>query len=272
MSRVAFRLADNAGKAATERWWLRYTLLWGPIAGGVMLTGWAETWGDVECMLFGVLVFCGAVLPPLIWPHESERAVPFAARASTKFVLSVVLFSFGLNYTQTPFFFDVLHMHYGFDVTWTIDRNPAFLYLVTVAYFGTYAALLGLAFRSASEKFPTLAWVLVPLAVAFVETLLNANPYMRGLYCFDDLSFALTFGTMAYGVSFIVALPMWMGIDERDEAIPLRRIFVWCAAALFADWLFLEVMRHHVAPLITTVVDDAPGLRDFVGSCLRGSP
>jgi len=262
-------LADAQAKRAVERWWLLYTPVWGLATGAVMLTGWAESWGDGSCMVFGVLVAAGAALPPLLRVPESERALPFRKRTAPKYVLSVVLFAFGLNYTQTPFFFDVLHMHYGFDVTWTLDRNPLFLYLVTVAYFATYAVLCAMAFRALRPK-TSLAWVIAPLAVAFLETALNANPFMKGLFCYDDLGLALGFGTLTYGFSFVVALPMWMAIDERPgDRLPLRMVFVYGAAALFADWLFLEVVRHGVAPFVTTVVDDAPGLRDFATSCLE---
>ncbi|MCA9611296.1 MAG: hypothetical protein KC586_00925 [Myxococcales bacterium] len=264
-------LSPHPAKAAVERWWLLYTPIWGAVAGAVMLSGWAESWKDVECMIFGVVLAAGALVP-LVRPHETERALPFFSRTSTKLCLSVVLFAFGLNYAQTPFFFDVLHMRYGFDVTWTIDRNPVFLYLVTIAYFATYAALAGVAFRFLAKKVPGrtwgwMPWTLAPIAIAFAETALNANPWLESLFCYDDLVFALWFGTLVYAFSFVVALPMWMAIDERNFALPIRFVFVYVSAALFADWIFLELVRHHVAPLVTTVVDHAPGLREFAG-CL----
>lgn len=163
-------------------------------------------------------------------------------------------------------------MRYGFDVTWTIDRNPVFLYLVTVAYFATYAALAGVAFRFFAAKIQApalgwLPWTLAPIAIAFTETALNANPWLESLFCYDDLGFVLWFGTLVYAFSFVVALPMWMAIDEQANALPIRSVFVFVSAALFADWLFLELVRHQVAPLVTTVVDDAVGLREYAG-CL----
>ena len=262
-------LAESPAKRAVERWWLVYTPIWGAFAGLVMLTGWATTWGDVECMIFGVAIAAGAVLPPLLRPPPEERKRPLHQRTATKYIASVVALAFGLNYTQTPFFFDVLHMHYGFGVTWTLDRNPLFLYLVTVAYFATYAVLCTMAFRALRPR-TRAAWVLAPFGVAFLETLLNANPFMTQLFCYDDLGLALGFGTLAYGFSFVVALPMWMAIDERPgERLPLRMVFVFAAAALFADWLYLEVFRHGIAPWVTTVIEDAPGLRDYAGSCLE---
>ena len=61
-------------------------------------------------------------------------------------------------------------------------------------------------------------------------------------------------------------------IDNDDGSAfykTYENFFVFAAAALFADWLYLEVVRHGIAPLVTTVVDDAPGLRDFATSCLE---
>lgn len=256
-------LAEDPAKRAVERWWLIYTPIWGAISGVVMIGGFAVSWGDIECMAFGVLLMLGAIVPPMV--RAVDRDLPVLQRVSTKYVTSVVLLSFGLNYAQTPFFFDVLHMHYGFDVTWVIDRNPIFLYLVTVAYFATYAVICCMTFRWLRPR-TRFAWVLAPFAVAFLETALNANPFMTQLFCYDDLGFVLSFGTLIYGFAFVVALPMWVSIDSK---LPLRMVVVYASAALFADWTYLEVMRHQAAPHVTTVVDDAPGLRDFDESCLE---
>jgi cycloeucalenol cycloisomerase len=267
-SRTAL-LSSHPGKAAVERWWLAYTPVWGLATGAVMITGWAESWGDVECMVFGLLVAFGALVP-MVRPHASERALPWHQRAGVKLCLSVLLFAFGLNWVQTPFFFDVLHMHYGFGVTWTIDRNPIFLYLVTVAYFGTYCALCSIAFRWLTPRARWAAWLIAPVAMAFLETVLNANPFMSALFCYDDMGLMLGFGSAIYGFSLVVALPMWMAIDESPEhTLPTRMVFVHCAAALFAIGLFLAVARHFAAPSFTTVVEDAPGLGAVEGSCLE---
>ena len=43
---------------------------------------------------------------------------------------------------------------------------------------------------------------------------------------------------------------------------------VWTLAALYADLVALDLLQAHVAPWFTTVVPDAPGLRDFGTGCL----
>lgn len=252
-----------------ERYWLLYTPVWGVIAGVVMLGGFAEGWGDPECMAFGLVLAAGACGPALR-PHESERGLAWHRRTGVKMVVAVAGFAFGLNWVQTPFFFDVLHMHYGFRVTWTIDRNPVFLYLVTVAYFATYCTLCQLAYRRLAPRIGALAWGVAPLLMALLETALNANPFLDSLFCYDDMTLMLTFGTVVYGVGLALALPWWMGIDEHEAGeTRMGWLLVVGGAVLFADELFLAFVTEWIAPHVTTVVEDAPGLRD-AGSCLAG--
>ncbi len=270
-ARVSFS-ADDEGKRAVERYWLWYTLVWGSITGVVMLGGFAERWGDVPSLLFGVSLALGALVPPFFLAPASEREKSFWDRAAAQLGMLVVLLAFGLNYTQTPFFWDVLHMHYGFQATWTIQNNPVFLYFVTVAYFSTYAALLAITFRAMRRTLPAglsfLAYVLAPLAMAFLETALNANPFMTSLFCYDDLPLMLGFGTLAYGVAFVFALPVFMHAKEGRRFPPLVLAGLLCGA-LYADLITLDLLRYHVAPHLTTVETGANGLRDYEGSCLE---
>jgi hypothetical protein len=107
------------------------------------------------------------------------------------------------------------------------------------------------------------------LAVAGLETALNANPFMKSLFCYDDLPFVLWFGTIMYGAWFVVALPFWFPIDEqRDTRTPWREVLVGCFAAFMLVLVVNEVFKNAIAPLFTTVREGAIGLRDFGSSCL----
>lgn len=266
--------SDNPAKRAVELAWLRYTPIWGAITGVVMLSGAASSWGDEALLAFGVVIALGALLAPLTNLPAEERARPIHARTSTRMSVAIVLLSFGLNYFQTPYFFDVLHMRYGFRATWVIDRNPVFLYLVTIAYFATYSVLACMAMRAArrhGSKWPRpfrLALVaVVPFALAFLETLLNANPWMTSLFCYDDLALMLWFGTLSYGVSFVLALPTWLAIDEHPrEATPLLRVVAMTLLVVALDTAALRALRENVAPHLTDVVDHASG---GAGGCLE---
>lgn len=272
--------APHPGKRRTERLWLLYTPVWGSLAGLTMATGIANAWQDAALLAFGVLVGGGAGILPLLSPAPEERALPMRERASLKLVLSVVGFSFLYNYSQTPFFFDVLHMHYGFQSTINIRNNPVFLYFLTIAYFATYCALSLFVLRwvraRTAARPRALRWAavaLVPFAVAFLETALNANPFMTQLFCYDDTALVLGFGSFAYGLAFVFALPVWFAIDETEErTLPLSHVAIAVCAAVYLDCLALDFLRYQVAPHLTVVVEGANGLRDFGTSCLGPRP
>lgn len=272
--------AEHPGKRATERVWLWYTPVWGSAAAIVMMGGLANHWGDWELTLFSLVLGVGAVVAPILLRPEEERALPWFRSTAFKMGMSVTGFALLLNYSQTAFFFDVLHMHYGFDTTWNVRQTPVGLYLLTIAYFSTYAVLCMMAYRMARSLVvgasPWIKWPVVamaPFGVAFLETALNANPFMSHLFCYDDIGFALSFGTLAYGTAFCFALPAWMSIDERPGAsVGMRVIVVGFLAAVYAQLLVLDVLRYHVAPHFTEVQHGAVGFRDFDTSCLEPLP
>lgn len=268
--------SSHPGKRATERYWLFYTPVWGAVMGAVMLSGAGDLWGDLELITLSVVLAAGALLGPIVFCPASEKEHPFYRSAAFKLGLSVTAFAFLLNYSQTPFFFDVLHMHYGFRTYVTIRNNPVALYILTIPYFATYCVLCLLAYRFVRETLRSAPLAvryggvaLTPFAVAFLETALNANPFTRRLFCYDDMTLALWFGTFAYGTAFCLALPVWLSIDERPGArVGIFHVVVGVSAAMYVDSVLLDVYRYHLAPHFTTVVEGAVGLRDYGNSCL----
>jgi hypothetical protein len=95
-------LSAHPGKRATERFWLRYTPVWGALAGAVMLSGLADRWTDAQLIPFALVLAAGAALGPLVWRDASERGLPLRQTAAAKLVAAVVALSFLLNYSQTP--------------------------------------------------------------------------------------------------------------------------------------------------------------------------
>jgi len=269
-------LSSHPGKRATERYWLFYTPVWGAVLAVVMLSSAGDRWGDLELIAMAVVLAAGALVGPVVLRPGAERGIPFHRSAACKLGVSVTGFAFLLNYSQTPFFYDVLHMHYGFRTYVTIRNNPVALYILTIPYFATYAALCLVAYRwvkSTLVRAPRLVRyagiALTPFGVAFLETALNANPFTRRLFCYDDMRLVLWFGTFAYGTAFCLALPVWLHIDERpDSDVKLSTVLVAVAAAVYADSILLDAYRYHLAPHVTTVVEGAVGLRDYGASCL----
>lgn len=250
-----------AARAATFRFWLLYTPVWGLVAGAVMVTGLAERWGDPELLALAVGLAVPAVVGPIV--RSPQRALPWHRRTATRLAAAVAAFALLMNWSQTPFFFDVLHMRYGFRVTWTLQDNPLFLYLLTIPYFATYCALGCLAVEALGAR--TAGWgrvarvvAVAPVApaLAFLETAMNANPFMERLFCYDDAGYALGFGTVVYGGTIAVNLAVWSRIDARGPT-PWRTLALWVAAGMYVIVLWLDVARFGVAPHLTAVGRDA---------------
>ena len=109
----------------------------------------------------------------------------------------------------------------------------------------------------------------MPFAVAALETALNANPFLKSLFCYDDMALMLTFGTFCYGTAFVCIGPVWLSIDERPtRTVTATTVLIRTAAAMYAVVLLLDLYRYQLAPHLTQVVDGANGLRDFATSCL----
>jgi hypothetical protein len=241
-----------------------------------MVSGAADHWSDAQLVPFAVLLAVGAVIGPIVLRPQSERALPIWQTAGFKLSLAVVGFSLLMNYTQTPYFFDVLHMHFNFRTRMNIRDNPIALYFLTVPYFATYCVLCLAAYRRtrhALRRHPRLGRLaggaVAPFVVAFLETVLNANPFARRVFCYDDMKLMLWFGTFSYGTAFCFALPVWLYIDERPGVrVSLLSVVVGVAAAVYGDSLALDFYRYRLAPHVTTVVEGARGLGYRADSCL----
>jgi cycloeucalenol cycloisomerase len=290
--------SPNPQKAAIERAWLEYSAVWCGLLGLVMLTGLGSYWSDPGLSLLGIVFMMGTYF----WPVLRVNRHFHYPTLNAMFYGNVTL-SFTMHYIATPFFFDVLHMRYGFQVEARIDRNPVFLYPLTVAYFSTYSVMSCIFLRRITNAFSGDVWsssalgrlmgnalrgfgvVMVPFATALFETLLNANPFISDLFCYDDVRFAITFGTFAYGLGFVFSIPVWLhGVPDRLPVTSLAErqrpkslfelFFSWKSRlwqnvfgqmmAEFAHGVCLYFLRHDIAPQFTTVVDNSSPF----GGCL----
>ncbi|CUG93219.1 transmembrane protein, putative [Bodo saltans] len=390
----------NPSKCAVEAAWALWFVVWSGIMTVIMATNLGGIWGDVELMLLGVGLGVATFLVPMCCKRvviDNVLPIIFGVRLSVSerqyalqhftadlwtMTVGVTTLSFGLNWLMTPYFYDVLHMRYGFHVSWTYDRTPLFLYWITIAYFSSYSVLGAMLYRwaawcqpeedeekeetrkkdqSVSSKssvtntttttthhrllpwyhpkafvvrifasfllafletllmanplidhlfcyddyiltitfgsacYGVLPWyhpkafvvrIFASFLLAFLETLLMANPLIDHLFCYDDYILTITFGSACYGVSFVFAMWSWTssvpeevdvrgcgGVAATKEGAGILRSasgggawhsFMCSVAATILTTLCLVWIRAHVAPLVTTVVDNSPAY----GGCL----
>jgi len=282
VSRAVY-LSTNPGKRAAERWYLLYTPIWGAVSGLVMATGlgtsWSrEPWGDVAFLAqgLGLWLVCLAGGWVLRAPEDAGR--PWWRVYHTKFQLWMFVFAFLGNW-WSEYFYEILHMHYGFRTRWNLHEVPFFLYPLTVVYFTTYGTLINVFRRRVTSALPATApawlraWAFVPVCfvVAGLETVLNANPFTRSLFCYDDVPLVLTFGTFMYGLWFVVTSPLWFPIDEEPGTdTPMGTVATTALAGFMLVLIVNETMRSFVAPHVTTVQRGAIGRDNFGTSCLTG--
>lgn len=340
---------SNPSKLAVESAWAMWFVVWSAIMTAVMATDLGGMWEDAGLMTLGVgLGVATFVLPAVLKHFVIDWIVPVVFRVRftrvertyahlhylsdlwTMFV-GVTGLSFGLSLLMTPFFFDVLHMRYGFKTTWEYDRTPLFLYWITIAYFSSYSVLGAMlyrwaAWRSVPERRETnvrkagerarrvvggseeegggamLPWytakalcmrIFASFLLAFLETLMMANPMIDHLFCYDDYFLTITFGSACYGVSFVFAIWSWtssvpedaklggsrMEEKNQQEEVPIcpsswgwMRGGAWHSlmCSLLSSLLTtfcLALIRAYVAPYVTTVVNNSPA---FGGCLLKG--
>jgi cycloeucalenol cycloisomerase len=280
LSRVQI-LSRNPGKRAAERWYLIYTPLWGGLSALVMTTGigvhWSQQpWGDPAFFAYGLLVWMGVLVGGYLFRAPEDAGRPWHRLYHTKIQIWMFVFAFLGNYF-TEYFYEVLHMQYGFRTTWNVNHVPFFLYMVTVAYFTTYGVLINVFRRLTRSLLPArtpgwlraLSYLPACFVVAGLETALNANPWMKSLFCYDDMSFMLWFGTLMYGLWFVVTAPLWFPIDEEPGVdTPLREVWLSALAGFMLVIIVNEGIRGLVAPHFTVVERGAIGLDNFGRSCL----
>jgi cycloeucalenol cycloisomerase len=266
--------SDNPGKRAAQKVYLAFTPVWGGLCGVVMLGGLAETWGDGPLLALGLGLWLALLAAGFVFGAPEDRGRPLGRRYHVKLSLFVGVFAFLGNWFGTRYFYEVLDMHYGFHVTWYWNDVPVFLYPLTAVYFTTYAALFDLTVAAAARRgLPRWAAVGASgLALAMLETALNANPWMKATFCYGSLGFALTFGTAMYGSHFVLAGPLWQRIDEPGTSTRLRDVVVWAAAAMMMA-LAADEAWARAATRFTTVVPGRVGIPGKQGaSCLAARP
>jgi hypothetical protein len=236
-------------------------------------------WGDPFFLAHAVLLWALVLAGGYVFRAPEDAGRPWWRLYHTKYQVWMFAFAFLGNW-WTEYFYEVLHMQYGFRTRWNLNAVPFFLYVMTATYFTTYGTLINVVRRrtlaalgpAAPRWARVAAWLPVCFVVAGLETLLNANPSARDLFCYEDTRLVLTFGTFVYGLWFVVSAPFWFPIDEDPGTdTPWAQVLTSVLAAFMLVLIVNEAVRSFVAPMVTTVERGAKGLDRFGTSCLGPS-
>jgi cycloeucalenol cycloisomerase len=222
--------AENDAKARTERLALVYSPIWMLAVAAVMFSGALASWGEVEHLAFGLGLALPLFLLPILLPDASERALPLAERHGVRWAALLLVFSLLQNYFGARLFFERFGMEYHFHVNWIANGTPVFLYLMTVAYFATYYALMQVGWRAFRARFPSapravslLVRAALAYAMAFGETATMANRHLSGFFSYRDPTFVMIWGSFAYGTVFFLTLPFFAELDEKGTQADAAR-------------------------------------------------
>jgi cycloeucalenol cycloisomerase len=259
----------NPDKAWVERFVLLYTPAWILAVAAVMLGGWVHDFGDRGFLGFSMAVAAPAVVGPALLHRRFGDGRPWWRAYWVKLNVWSAILVAGGTYFGTHYFFDLMGMQYGFDVTWTFESPvvgrsagtvPAFMYPLTHAYFMSYFVGMVVVYRWARTRFglgPLARGAVVlalAYAIAFAETFTMANPLMADAFAYADRERMLMFGSLGYAVYFVVGLPMLYRIDEPAPGDPrpdwpLRRVALHALAAYMLVLCGLELWAQLVGPL-----------------------
>eukprot|EP00026_Physarum_polycephalum_P003552 Phypoly_transcript_03565.p1 GENE.Phypoly_transcript_03565~~Phypoly_transcript_03565.p1 ORF type:complete len:322 (+),score=42.13 Phypoly_transcript_03565:311-1276(+) len=221
--------STNPSKRWGEIFFLKYSIVWILIFGGVVVTEIYKTFGDVEFMALGLIVALPCVLYPLFFPSKEDAMLPLRERYWVKANIWIFFFGFVGNYFWTHYFFVLLKATYRFPVTWNLNEVPICLYLVTHAYFISYhSATTPILRRFWTATRPglirTVGSILLVLVLAYITAFMEAwtlekVPY----YHIEDRRQMYLVGSTFYMLYFIISFPMFTRIDETGDKWNLSR-------------------------------------------------
>jgi len=225
--------SDNPDKAWVEKFFLAYSPVWMASMGGMVLTGWDKTFGDVALLVHAF----GTAAPLLVLPAVLARR--FTQKRWTqsywfKANLYLLVFSFFGSYFGSEYFFDLLGMVYVYpNATTTLDSAlvgsgeqtvPLIMYPYAYVYFSTYHATANVALRRLRRLELPGGALLYPVFVfviayfwSWMETKAMANPLMASSFYYRSLDRMLAYGSAVYAIYFLASFPIYAALDETRE-------------------------------------------------------
>ena len=219
-------LASRTARPAvhhTERWFLRYGVVW--IAAFAATVGFRlhEAWHAPGLFLFMFTLALPLLLQPFLFPGMTgEAGVPLLDRFSLKATVWIAVFSFIGNWWYTHYFYSVLGAHYTM-TSWDANGVPIPMYFATHFYFCFYHVLGNCVLRRIATSLPATPQrlcfsVLAVLCAAYTTAFMETLTILRTRYKFDDFHRSATIGSAFYGIYFIVSFPMFYRLSGGTSA------------------------------------------------------
>lgn len=254
----------NPSKRSGERFHIIWSVLWIAFFGFVVVSKWYENWKDEGYMLCGLALSVPNLLLPNLFPSQADKDLPWKSRFVTKAWVWVAIFNFIANYFFTQYFFVLLGCSYSFPITWTINRVPIALILITQSYFTTYFVLANMMIRKIRTVlrnsfgrfvFVSIGVIALSWFLAFMETwTIESVPY----YSFQDRTQMYRVGLTFYALYFLPAFPMYYWMDE-EEIWDFSYTLVNGLAAGMLAFILCDIWRLQIGSLVVmTPQYDAP--------------
>ncbi|UJR10976.1 hypothetical protein I4U23_015161 [Adineta vaga] len=262
--------SSNPEKARAEQFFLLWSLIWISILFYIVYSQWFETFTPYHYLTLGLLLFIFPTIFPVLFPKVFLSShLPISRRYTTKANLYIGIFSWIANYFWTHYFYVVLHATYTFKAH-RLNDVPFALYLITHSYFHLYHVLSSIMMRLVWRRMPTkgkiryfyvgIIVIIVSYIVAFLETFtIQHFPY----YDIPDRYAMYAYGSMFYGIYFIVSFPMFARLDEEANTWNLSQTIIDVLACCMIVTQLLDFWRisiGHVtrAPAANPVYQSIP--------------
>jgi len=251
-------LSSNPDKAWGERFFLLYSPVWMLAFGIYQRSRVGDRFGDVGNLLVTLAIFAPVWLVPALLHRPADRR--WYETYWFKFDVWILVYSAIGTYFLTEYFFDVLGMVYHYPhLHWTFDSAlvgsgrqsvPVIMYLHAHYFFVTYhttAVVVMRRVRSSRLNVHPVVGALVVAATAWfwarAEMTLTTSPSLADQFRYEDLAWALRWGSLVYACYFVVSFPMVYRLDE-DARDPwtVRRTVVESLAAGMLTFILLDLV------------------------------
>ncbi|CAF1676020.1 unnamed protein product [Adineta ricciae] len=242
--------SPNAEKARAEKFFLIWAAIWISMVFYIVYSQWFETFTPYHYLTFGLLLFIFPTVFPMAFPTLFLSAhLPLSRRYTTKANIYMGILSWIANYFWTHYFYVVLHATYTFKAH-RFNEVPIALYMMTHSYFHLYHVFSSILMRLVRRRMQTkgiaryfyigIIVIIFSYIVAFLETFtIQHFPY----YDIPDRYAMYAYGSMFYGIYFIVSFPMFARLDEEANTWNLPQTIIDALACCMIVTQLLDFWR-----------------------------